>query len=166
MIYKVTCKLTNKIYVGNTQQFFKMRMKGHFQDIKRLVKKGVHSDLYARHFAGTVPRGAAAPTPGMQRDLIKCEIIWQGNPISVVKTFGKSTCALCNRERMEIVKNYPKKSPILLSILVRKFTGPVATGPSSIGFMNRTPPVLMSVKIAKRSTWKPLTRSNENSTTL
>jgi hypothetical protein len=40
----------------------------------------------------------------MQRNLIKCEILWQGNPISVVKTFGKSTCALCNRERMEVIK--------------------------------------------------------------
>jgi hypothetical protein len=104
VIYKITCKMTNKIYIGNTQQHFKMRMKGHFQDVKKLMEKGVHSDSYARHFAGIWPRGAAAPTPGMQRDLIKCEILWQGNPISVVKTFGKNTCALCNRERMEIIK--------------------------------------------------------------
>jgi hypothetical protein len=40
----------------------------------------------------------------MQWDLIKCNIFWQGNPMLVVKTFGKSTCALCNRERMDIVK--------------------------------------------------------------
>jgi hypothetical protein len=104
VIYKITCTMTNKVYIGNTQQHFKMRMKGHFQDVKKLMEKGVHSDSYARHFAGIWPRGAAAPSPGMQRDLIKCDILWQGNPISVVKTFGKSTCALCNRERMEIIK--------------------------------------------------------------
>ena len=34
VIYRVTCKMTNKIYIGNTQQHFKMRMKGHFQDVK------------------------------------------------------------------------------------------------------------------------------------
>jgi hypothetical protein len=40
----------------------------------------------------------------MQHDLIKCEILWKGNPILVVKTFRKNTCALCNRERIEIIK--------------------------------------------------------------
>ena len=79
-------------------------MRGHFQDVKRLMEKGVHSDSYARHFAGIWPRGAEIPSPGMQRDLIKCEILWQGNPISAVKTFGKNTCSLCNREQIEIIK--------------------------------------------------------------
>jgi hypothetical protein len=73
-------------------------MKGHFQDIKKLMEKGAHMDSYARHFTGIWPRGAAAPSPGMQLTLIKCNIIWQGNPISVVKTFRKNTCAMCNRE--------------------------------------------------------------------
>jgi hypothetical protein len=104
VIYKITCKMTNKIYIGNTQQNFKKRMAGHFQDVKKLMETAVHSDSYARHFASIWPRGAAAPSPGMQRDLIECQILWQGNPISIVKTFGKSSCALCNRERMEIVK--------------------------------------------------------------
>jgi hypothetical protein len=47
IIYRITFKLTNKIYIGNTQQHFKMRMGGHFQDIKQLMEKGVHSDSYA-----------------------------------------------------------------------------------------------------------------------
>jgi hypothetical protein len=41
--------MTNKIYIGNTQQNFKKRMTGHFQDVKKLMEKGVHSDSYARH---------------------------------------------------------------------------------------------------------------------
>ena len=98
--------MTNKVDIGNTPQNFKKRMAGHFQYVKRLMEKGVSSDSYAKHFAGLWPRGAPAPAPApdMQRNLIQCHILWQGNPISVVKTFGKSTCALCNRERMEIVK--------------------------------------------------------------
>jgi hypothetical protein len=36
-------------------------------------------------------------TPGMQRDLIKREILWQGNPISVVKLLVK-TPVLCETE--------------------------------------------------------------------
>jgi hypothetical protein len=34
------------------QQHFKTQMKGHFQDIKKLMEKGAHSNSYARHFAG------------------------------------------------------------------------------------------------------------------
>jgi hypothetical protein len=55
----------------------------------------------------------------MQRDLIKCNVLWKGSPISVVKTFGKSTCALCNRERMEIAE----RSPNYLSIFVLEIHG-------------------------------------------
>jgi hypothetical protein len=76
----------------------------HFQDIKKLMEKGIHSDSYVRNFTRIWPRGAAAPLPGMQCDLIKCEILWQGNPVSVIKTFHKSTYTLCNRERMEFIK--------------------------------------------------------------
>ena len=107
--------MTNKIYIGNTQQHFKMRMRGHFQDVKRLMEKGVHSDSYARHFAGIWPPGAEIPSPGMQRDLIKCEILWKGNPISAVKTFGKNICSLCNRERMEIIKISRSTPDILIN---------------------------------------------------
>jgi hypothetical protein len=105
IIYRVTCKMTKKIYIGNMQQHFKMRMRGHFQNVKKLIEKGVPSDSYTRQFMGIWPRGATpALSPGMQWDMIQCEILWKGNPISIVKTFGKATCALCNRERMEIIK--------------------------------------------------------------
>jgi hypothetical protein len=61
IVVKITCKMTNKIYIRNTQQNFKKRMKGHFHDVKKLMEKGVHSDSYARHFNVIWPRGAASP---------------------------------------------------------------------------------------------------------
>jgi hypothetical protein len=79
-------------------------MMGHFQDVKKLMEKGVHSGSYARNFTGIWPRGAASPLLGIPQDLIKCNVLWKGKTISVVKTFGKCTCALCNIETMEIVK--------------------------------------------------------------
>jgi hypothetical protein len=82
--------MTNKCYIRNTQQNFKKQMAGHFQDVKKLMEKGVHSDSYARHFTSIWPQGAAAPMPEMQRDLIECNILWQGGPISV---------ALCATEK-------------------------------------------------------------------
>jgi hypothetical protein len=105
MIYKVTCTMTGKIYIGNTQQYFKTQMKGHFQDVNTLVNKGIYSDSYAHNFANLAPPGAKGPTPGMQRDMIASEIIWKGNPMTVVKSFGKNSCKLCSRERMEIIKH-------------------------------------------------------------
>jgi hypothetical protein len=48
-IYKITCcKMTNKIYIRNTQQHFKIKMRAHFQDVKKLMEKVVRSDSYAR----------------------------------------------------------------------------------------------------------------------
>jgi hypothetical protein len=80
-------------------------MKGHFQDVKTLVNKGVHSDSYARHFTNLFLPGAKGPTPGMQRDMITSVIIWKGNPMTVVKSFGKNSCKLYSCERMEIIKH-------------------------------------------------------------
>jgi predicted DNA-binding transcriptional regulator len=45
VIYRITCKMMNKIYISNMQQHFKMRMKAHFQDVKKLMEKGVHLNL-------------------------------------------------------------------------------------------------------------------------
>jgi hypothetical protein len=91
-VYKVKCKTSGKIYIGNTQQFFKARMRGHFQDVKQHhhVEKNIFSDSYAKHFGNMVPQGAQAPTPGMHSDLISCSVIWKGDPVTAVKTFGKN----------------------------------------------------------------------------
>ena len=38
------------------------------------------------------------------REITKVSILWQGNPISSMKTFGKLNCNLCMMERLEIIK--------------------------------------------------------------
>jgi hypothetical protein len=87
--------MTNKICIGNMQQHFKMRIiRGHFQEVKKLIEKGVYLDSYTRHFAGIWPRGATSPSSGIQWDMIQSNILWKGKPISIVKTFGKATCTL------------------------------------------------------------------------
>ena len=65
--------------------------------------KGTSSDSFAAHFASLVPKG----TEG--KDVknyvkVKVDIIWQGDPISCVKTFGSRGCKLCAKERYEILK--------------------------------------------------------------
>ena len=38
------------------------------------------------------------------RKFIETDIIWQGNPISCIKTFGKLNCKLCMQETKHIRK--------------------------------------------------------------
>jgi hypothetical protein len=47
----------------------------------------------------------------MQRNLITCSVIWKGDPITAVKTFGKNSCKRCNREIMVIIVKTEYKSP-------------------------------------------------------
>jgi hypothetical protein len=103
VVYKATCEQTGKVYIGNTQQHLKKRMQQHVQDVKNLVKKDKKSDSFAAHFAPLIPRETDAKNV---RNLVKfkCDILWKGDPISCVKTFGSKACKLCAKERLEILK--------------------------------------------------------------
>ena len=91
-------------------------MQQHTTDVKNLHNKGRKSDSYAKHFAEQFKgMGKGKLTPGMQRDNRKCEILWRGNPISMVKTFGTRICSLCNRERLEILKRSRKDSNSIIN---------------------------------------------------
>ena len=38
------------------------------------------------------------------RKIARVSVLWQGNPISCMKNFGKINCKLCMMERLEILK--------------------------------------------------------------
>jgi hypothetical protein len=69
----------------------------HLNDVKKLVTKGTKSDSFA-----TNPN--PNPTSDEIRKMMKVKIIWQGNAISCMKSFGKLNCSLCMRERIEILR--------------------------------------------------------------
>ena len=103
VVYCVNCPTTGKKYIGNTQQPVKTRMSQHKQDTKRRFCDGKVSDSFAAHFAQFVPAGT------VKKDVVgtikyKVDILWQGNPLACVKTFGTSTCKLCAMERLAILK--------------------------------------------------------------
>jgi len=110
-VYKVKCNNTGKVHIGNTQQKFKNRMQQHFNEVQELVKLGEKSDSCAKHFATQFCN--TNPSPTNQRGGMTCSIFWQGNPISVVKTFATKNCALCAKERLEILKQ-SRSNPQLL----------------------------------------------------
>jgi hypothetical protein len=45
----------------------------------------------------------SVPAPGMMRDVLSCSILWQGDPFSCSKTFGKLSCKLCQKERVAML---------------------------------------------------------------
>jgi len=102
VVYKATCKICDKFYVGNTQQKLKLRMNQHYMDVRNLVNKQLTSDSYARHFASHFIKEDNI-TAQKIRNINKLEILWQGNPISCVKSFGKPSCSLCMKERISIL---------------------------------------------------------------
>jgi hypothetical protein len=114
VVYKVECKNTGKIYIGNTQQKLKTRMQQHYQEVRQLHIRGKKSDSLADHFA-TQLQNFEEITPNLFRNSIKMSIIWKGNAISAVKTFSTPTCVLCNRERLEILRAFKHKPEKLIN---------------------------------------------------
>ncbi len=103
VVYRVQCKTTGKSYIGCTQQNFKKRMQQHFNDVRNLRAGKGHHDSYAHHFA-KMSINFPNPSPKLLRSLATFHILWQGNPLSTVKTFGTNHCLLCDQERLHIFK--------------------------------------------------------------
>ena len=97
----------NAIWILNFQVL------GNVGDVKRLVEKGVQSDSFARHFGQHYTKGDKPSNPELRKKM-KYQILWQGDPISCMKTFGKLNCSLCMRERIEILKAQQLPSSHLL----------------------------------------------------
>ena len=45
----------------------------------------------------------------------ECSVLWQGNPLSTVQTFGTPHCKLCSKERLEIYKRARYKRETLIN---------------------------------------------------
>ena len=110
VVYKVTCRICDAVYIGNTQQTLKSRMNAHFNDVQKLVQDGKLSDTFACHFA---QHFSQKPSPQQQRNIMKFEVLSSVNPIGAMKTFGKPECTLCMKERLTIL-NFKRKRSILV----------------------------------------------------
>jgi hypothetical protein len=80
----------------------------HLNDVKKLVTKGTKSDSFASHFTQHCKK-EVKPTSDEIRKMMKVKIVWQGNAISCMKSFGKLNCSLCMPERIEILCTIPQE---------------------------------------------------------
>ena len=78
-------------------------MTQHFNETVEAANKGQSSDTCAKQFAKQAIKGEKI-TAKHVRDRTSLEILWQGNPLSSSKSFGKLNCSLCMKERLEILK--------------------------------------------------------------
>ena len=120
VVYKVTCRKCKYFYIGNMQQRMKNHQGQHLDDIKKLVMKGIHSDSFAEHFAHHCEKGIK-PSNKDLREMMKFRFIWQGNPISCMKMFGKLDCSLCMRERIKISKAQQLEEAYLINSCYEMF---------------------------------------------
>jgi hypothetical protein len=94
VVYNATCKICDESYIGQTQQKLKDQMGQHPINIKKLVTKGIKLDSFAIHFTNHCKK-EVKPTSDELHKMMKVKIIWQGNAISCMKSFGKLNCSLC-----------------------------------------------------------------------
>ena len=85
-------------------------MTQHFADVVRLTsttKKPLplddkrQSDTFVSHFEKHFPQNVTAQ---QLRENIEFDILWQGNPLSCIKTFKTPRCRICTMERLFIFK--------------------------------------------------------------
>ena len=113
LIYRVTCKRTRKVYIGSTQTKLKTRINKHNDEVRLLANRNISSDSYARHFAQFFKPGEC--TIGKVREMIEVDILWEANPISAVKSFGKDCCSLCMKERFLILDQSKINKKLLIN---------------------------------------------------
>ena len=77
-------------------------MEQHFQDVAQEVANNKNSNSFAAHFAKHFTQ---KPSPQECRKIISFDILSTVNPIGSMKTWGKSSCTLCMKERIEIIDN-------------------------------------------------------------
>jgi hypothetical protein len=74
---------------------------GHLQDTRKLLKDGVRSSTLASHLTQMWQQNSnSILTARMLRDALTYSILWQGDPFSCSKAFGKLACKLCQKERV------------------------------------------------------------------
>ena len=116
IIYEAKCNQCGMVYIGNTQQTFKDRMNQHFADVTNLVNKNQSSDSFAAHMAGHIHQNfKGEATNGLARAMVKLRILWQGDPISCMKTFGTNKCTLCMKERTSILNQSRKDHKMMVN---------------------------------------------------
>ena len=114
VIYRAHDLVTQKDYLGHTQQQMKKRGTQHLGQTNKQIRTGKHYDSFSDHFA-RVFQNFHNPSNRLMLTCIQFTKVWQGNPITCSKTFGTPRCQLCNREKLYIFNTYRKAPDKLIN---------------------------------------------------
>ena len=81
-------------------------MEQHFQDLAQKVTNIKNLDSFADHFAKYFTQ---KPSPQHCCEIMSFDILSTVNPTGSMKTWGKSSCTLCMKERIEIIENLQRR---------------------------------------------------------
>jgi len=109
----------------------------HFNAVQRRVKLGKKLLSQAKHFANQ--SHDTNLSPANQGGGMICSIVWQNNPISVVKTFPTKNIHCVPKCELQFLNN-PDPTHNFLSTPTTKSVMPVNTDPISMGVQSRPPP--------------------------
>lgn len=65
---------------------------------------GEQGEASAAHFAGHLKSTDEDATIDTARKMVEVSVLWKGDPIHCMKSFGSKTCALCMQERLETLR--------------------------------------------------------------
>ena len=121
-VYEYRCKKTGKSYIGQTQNAVKTRLSAHLSQAKKFATTNEKSDSFATYFGQLLldkkredPSMASKDFSSFLRGNLSCSILWTGNPISCMKSFGTHGCQLCMKVRVEITKRWLKSPNSLVN---------------------------------------------------
>ena len=77
-------------------------MQSHFGDVVRAVKSEESSDSFAKHMKQHFQKGSKIKA-GNVREKVHMEIVWQGNPLVLNRSFSTRKCLLCDKEKCAIM---------------------------------------------------------------
>ena len=116
-------------------------MNQHFTDTENSVNNNELSDSFAKHFASHF-QDKNHMSRGDVRKITNMEILWQGNPMSSVKTFKNLNCNPCTKERLKICKfvklDKKNKTKLLINSL-NELHGRCRHNPKFHGYCNICP---------------------------
>ena len=104
VVYKTTCTRCLKFYIGATQNYVKNRFTQHYCSVKKMLETGESSTRFSSHFSKFYREeyGTDKYDVDKMRNLCRHEILYEGNALSVVKTYGTEKCRICAEEKYAI----------------------------------------------------------------
>ena len=116
VVYQMKSRCTNHCYIGSTSCHAKTRFQHHTSNVVQCHATGKKSTSAARFFAALLMNFRPGTVSArLVRNQIEYSILWQGNPLSTVQTFGTPHCKLCSKERLEICKRARHKRDTLIN---------------------------------------------------